>query len=404
MEVRAVTSEEFDTFVNATGVGFGWHPTGEEIEGIRHIAEYDRTLATFDGEEIVSTTGIFSFDMTVPGGSLPTAGVTWVSVKPTHRRRGVLRAMMQRQLNDVHERGEALAALWASESIIYGRFGYGMAAETVILKIDRLRTDLAYQPNTPGRCRLVTRDEALASWPKVWDRFRASQPGSYSRSEAWWQNHTMREKDTPRGGYSGRYFVQYEEDGEPLGYVRYRLRENDEDGNSNGTTAVQELIAATDHAYAALWQYIFGIDLMSTITAHLRPSDEPLLWMLADPRRLVRRPWDGLWMRTVDVIPALEGRRYPVEGQLVLEIRDSICSWNEGRYQLEGGPDGATCRRTDAKADVTLGAADLGAVYMGGTRIRSLARAGRVAGDDAALAKAEAMFGWDPQPWCPEVF
>ena len=403
-EIRPVESEEFDSFTNATGVGFGWHPTPEEIEDIRPVAEYDRTLATFDGEEIVSTTGIFSFEMTLPGGSLPTAGVTWVSVKPTHRRRGVLRDMMRRQLNDVHERGEALAALWASESVIYGRFGYGMAAGAVELEIERARTALDYEPDVSGRCRLVTRDEALTSWPAVYDRVRADQPGFYSRTEDWWKHHTLPERDKPSGGFSARYYVQYEEEGEPLGYVRYRVKNENRDGLPNGTIAVQKLIAATDAAYGALWQFVFGVDLMGRIKAHQRPMEEPLLWMLADPRQLVRRPYDGLWVRIIDVAPALEARHYAASGRLVLAVRDEFCDWNEGRFELQGGPDGATCRRTDAEADLTLGAADLGAIYLGGTRLGTLARAGRVAGDAAALARAEAMFSWDPQPWCPEVF
>ena len=164
-----------------------------------------------------------SYDLTVPGNILPAAGVTWVSVKPTHRRRGVLRDMMQRQLNDVHERSEPLAILWASESIIYGRFGYGLAAQNMEFSIDRLRTGLAEEKLVSGRMRLVTRDEAIESWPSVYHQVRHATPGFYSRSERWWQHQTLRGPDMERRA-GARFYAQYEEDGEVLGYARYRIR------------------------------------------------------------------------------------------------------------------------------------------------------------------------------------
>jgi predicted acetyltransferase len=403
-ELRPITAEEWPRFVATDAVAFGWVPTPDDFVDIEKIFEIDRSLATFDGEDIVSTTGIFSWDLTVPGGTLPTAGVTWVSVMPTHRRRGLLNAMMRRQLSDVHDRGEAIAALWASESVIYGRFGYGLAAEATSFEIERVRTAFARAPEAPGRCRMVSREDAVRAWPAVYDRVRAVQPGFYSRSETWWNHHSMRENDRPERGFATRFFVQYEEDGTPLGYVRYRTRGGGDNGLPGGTVNVGELVASTKEAEAALWQYIFGVDLMATITAGHRPVDEPLLWMLADPRRLVRRTHDSLWVRVVDVPLALEGRRYAAAGKVVLDVRDDFCPWVAGRYELESGAEGPRCRPTNADADIVLSAADLGAVYMGGVRLRSLARAGRVEGSADALARADAMFSWDPMPWCPEVF
>ena len=405
IEIRPIVPEEFDTFVTATYIGFG-SPVAEpnETENTKALCEYDRTLAGFDGEEIVSTTGIFSFEMTVPGGSLPTAGVTWVSVKPTHRRQGLLTNMMRQQLSDIRDRNEPIAALWASESLIYGRFGYGLAAQCHALKIDRLRTKLAYEPPANGRTRLISRDEALATWPKVYDKVLPGQPGMYSRSETWWKHHTLPEKEGRGGRFGGRFYVVYEEDGEPLGYARYRTREEEDNNAPAGVLGVQELMTATDSAYAGLWHYLFGIDLIGTIQARLRRVDEPLYWMLADPRRLVRTPNDSLWVRVVDVPAALEARRYASDVSLVIDVRDPFCDWTEGRYQLEGGLDGATCKRTDAGADITVNAEDLGAAYMGGTQLSLLARAGRVDGDPDALRRADAAFGWTPLPWTPEVF
>ncbi len=405
-QVRPISPDEFDAFARANAAGFSNDFWLAHLDGVPSYFECDRSLGVLDGEEFVGTTSIFSFDTTVPGGgALPTAGVTWVSVKPTHRRRGILGRMMRRQLADVRERGDPIATLWASESVIYGRFGYGLAADTLDLEIERTRTAFAHHPPSSGRLRLVDRDQALAAWPAVYDAVRAAHPGVHSRSENWWKDKTLPEKDRQGGGgFSGRFFVQYEEDGKPLGYARYRVRHGGENGLANGTLAVQELMAASDGAYAALWRYLFGVDLVGTIAARLRRSDEPLRYMLADPRRLLRRPADSLWLRIVDPVLSLERRRYAAEGRLVLDVKDAFCPWVEGRYELEGGPDGARCRATGAEPDLTLSAADLGAAYLGGTRFAALRRAGRVDGDGSAVQRADAMFAWDPLPWCPEVF
>jgi predicted acetyltransferase len=405
-DIRPIDDDELLTFAQANATAFGWEPVPAMLEETRQILEMDRTLAVLDGDEIVGTTAIFSFDMTVPGSvALPNAGVTWVSVKPTHRRQGILTRMMQRQLNDVRERGEAWASLWASESIIYGRFGYGMAAEAVDLSIDRLRTGIAFEAprSSNARLRIVSREQALEAWPALYDEVRANMPGTYTRSEAWWDKKTMRAKDPPGGGGGTRFYVQYEEDGRPQGYARYRVRAGSDD-MAGGTLTVQELFAANDGAYAALWRYIFGVDLIGTIKAHRRRVDEPLTYMLADARQLQRHAHDALWVRLVDVPAALEARRYSQEGRLVFDVRDPFCSWVEGRYELEAGPEGARCAPTDAEPDITLSAADLGAAYLGGARLTTLRRAGRVDGDWNTLRRADAMFTWDPLPWCPEVF
>ena len=403
IDIRPIGPEELEAFAAAEAVGFGHEVRPDQIEYLRDLCELDRTLAAFDQGEIVATTGAYSLSLTVPGGALPTAGVDWVAVKPTHRRQGIVTDIMRRQLIDVHERGEPLAGLWASESIIYGRFGYGMATEGVHIRIDRARTALADAEPACGRSRLVSREEALSSWPAVYDRVLPVQPGMVVRTEQWWKDNVLRDVDMPRGGYSARFYVQYEEDGGPQGYACYRIKRERESGFQEGTLWVQELMAATDAAYAALWQYLFGVDLIATIEAWSRPVDEPLLWMLADPRRLVRRPSDSLWVRIVDVTSALEGRRYASSGRVILDVRDQLCPWNEGRYELEAGPDGARCLPSDAEPDVVLSAADLGAVYLGGARLQTLRRAGRVQGDWEKLRQADAMFSWHPLPWCPEV-
>jgi predicted acetyltransferase len=401
--IRPITADEIPAFLEADGTAFGFVPEAWGVERMNQFAELDRSLAAFDGDQIVSTGGIFSFNLTVPGGEIPMAGVTAISVRPSHRRRGILTAVMRRQLQDVRERGEPIAGLWASESIIYGRFGYGLAAETQSFSIERTRTALAHDIPSPGRTRFVSREEALAGWPAVYDRVRPSVPGFYSRSPAWWEHHRLflRPGDTSSGA---PFFVQYEEDGVVHGYVFYRVQSGEGDWLPGGSVRVRELMAATPAAYAALWRFAFGIDLVATIKGEFRPLDEPLYHMLADPRHLVRRPMDSLWLRVVDVPAALAGRRYSSEGRLVFEVRDSFCPWVQGRYELEGGPAGARCVPSRADPDIALSAASLAAIYLGGTRLQAIARAGLVEGSPAALALADAMFTWDPLPWCPEVF
>jgi predicted acetyltransferase len=403
VQLRPITSDEFPAFAKANGTAFGWEPNAEVLAESLETIELERTLAAFDGEEIAGTTAIFSFDMTVPGGALPVAGVTWVSVRPTHRRQGILSGMMRRQLEDVREKGEAIAALWASESVIYGRFGYGVAAETIEFSVQREHARFAREEAPRGRCRIVEREEALRDWPPVYDEARLRFPGAYTRNEAWWRCHTMRKIDLGRRA-GIRFYVQYEEDGRPLGYARYRVRSEVTDNLADGTLMVEELIGVNDDAFAALWRYIFGVDLIGTIRAWPRPTFEPLVWMLADPRRMVRKYLDALWLRIVDVPAALEARRYAATGTVVFEVRDNFCPWVGGRYELEAGAEGARCRLSDKEPQVTLSAADLGAVYLGGVRLTTLRRAGRVEGDWEALRRADALFDWDPPPWCPEVF
>ena len=211
MEIRPITPEEFDPFVTTTFIGFG-APVAppEETANTKALCEYDRTLAGFDGEEIVSTTGIYSFDMTTPGGSLPTAGVTWVAVKPTHRRMGLLTRMMKQQLSDIRDRNEPIAALWASESVIYGRFGYGLAAQCSDVRIDRARTTFAREASANGRTRLISREEAQSLFPKVYDAVLPGQPGMYSRSESWWKHHSLPDKEDRRTNFGGRFCMKDE--------------------------------------------------------------------------------------------------------------------------------------------------------------------------------------------------
>ncbi len=139
IDITGVAESEWSAeFLRVDELAFGYDATDEENELDRTLREPKRMIAARVGGEMVGIAGAYSFDMTVPGGSAPMAGVTWVGVLPTHRRRGVLTAMMRHQLHDLHEsQGEAVAALYASESVIYGRFGYGQASQELRLTMHR---------------------------------------------------------------------------------------------------------------------------------------------------------------------------------------------------------------------------------------------------------------------------
>ncbi len=405
--IRPAAPEEMPKLFRTIAVAFGNEYRGDEaVQTTLSYADLDRSISVWDGDQVVGTAGTWNFELSVPGGFVPCGGLTWVSVLPSHRRQGILSAMMRRQLDDVRDHGEPIAALWASEAIIYGRFGYGHAADGVeSLTIERAHAALRYAAPFSGRTRYVEREEALEKWPAIWDAVRSGTPGMHNRTPAWWENRLFRQPPWPSPpGYSGLFCVQYEEAGRPLGFLRYRVKGDYENGVAAGTLEVESLLATSEPAYSALWQHVFGVDLIKTIEARWRPVDEPLQYMLADTRRLLRRPTDTLWVRMMDIPRALEARRFASEGKLVLEVSDSFCPAVGGRFLLEGGPDGARCTPTTQDADLALTSAEVGALYLGGTSAHTLARAGRIEGSERAVARAAAMFAWSPRPWAPEIW
>lgn len=404
-EVRTPEPEELEAFFSANSVAFGRHLNPERVEDGMRLAERERLLGAFEGGRCIGSAGAFRFELSVPGGSLPCAGVTWVGVLPTDRRRGVLTALMREQLRRVRAWGEPIAALWASEAPIYGRFGYGLATEHFDeVRLERVHGRLRSHPAARGKARLATRGEALAAWPAVWDAVRGQRAGLHTRSAAWWEERGVPAQEREEAGWSKDFLVSLEEDGATIGYARYRVRGEWEHGLPAGEVAVHELLGIDGGAEAALWEYVLGVDLVDRLTAHRRPMDDTLLHLLADPRRAVRRPSDALFCRVLDPAAALEGRRYAGEGRLVLEVADDFGGCAAGRFALEAGPGGARCRPTGQSADLELGAAELGSLLFGQVSALALWRAGRIAGSEAAARAADALFRWRPEPWAPEVW
>lgn len=403
--IRPLAAEELDAFVRSQYVAFGEHARAEDIENERLVFEADRSLGVFDGARLVGGGVTCTFEMTVPGGvPVPTAAVTSVGVQPTHRRRGLLTALMRLQLDDVRARGEPVAALWASEAPIYGRFGYGMAGPVGRFSLERSRSAFAVPVQTRGDVELIDAQEALRRFPAVYEVERMGRPGMMARNDGWWR-YRVADPEHEREGFSEYFFAIHRTGGEDDAYAIYRVKASWEQGVPSGTLQVEELVAATPQANAEMWRYVLDHDLVATIEGWPRPVDDPLLHLLADPRRLRLTILDGLYVRMVDVPGALGARRYGSEGRLVLEVADPFCPWNEGRWALEGGAEGATCGPTDGEPDVALDATTLGATYLGGVTFGALARAGRVReGRDGAIRDADAMFGSELAPWCAAVF
>jgi predicted acetyltransferase len=415
--IRPVSSEEFDAFHTVDMHAFHGSPLSpEERQLVVSHLEFDRSLAAFDGDTPVGTAGAYSFQLSVPGSAaLPAAGVTWVSVLPSHRRRGVLSSMMRRQLADVRDRGEPLAVLWASESVIYSRFGYGRAMWHADFTLRRGEGTLAVagQVDAGLRLRLVDPMSVLPELAKVYDAVLPSRPGFIARDESWWQR-TVYDPPDRRQGTSPLHCVLAEDDGGPRGYALYSAvsRWDSDTSLPDSTLNVREMVGADAAASAALAADLLSRDLTTEFRLRGRPVDDPLLYQLADPRRARPRLKDALWVRIIDVPGALARRRYSAPADLVLEVRDELLPGNAGRWRLtttgfDGGGFSATCAAASAadEADVVLDVTELGAAYLGGTTVSALAGAGLVTeGRPGAVRQLSTALSWDPAPWCPVNF
>jgi predicted acetyltransferase len=307
--------------------------------------------------------------------------------------------MMLAQLADVHERGEPIAALWASEETIYGRFGYGIASWAGEISIPRVWSAFAQPLERRGQVRFVEQDEAAQLFPPLWEALRRKRPGVTSRSDPWWTLRVLRIPDEEKA--NPRRFVVLDLDGSPQAYAIFRREQSWEGGVSTAKLEVQEAIGATPQATAEIWRFVLDVDWTETITASLLPPDHPLFLLLANPRRARYRMGDALWVRVVDVGAALSGRAYAGDGAVVLDLRDPVCPWNEGRWLVENGE----AKRTDAEADIALDASALGSAYLGAVSFAELRSALRLEElKKGAVERADALFGWRPLPWCPEIF
>lgn len=410
-DLRTLSAEEWDPWFDLLERAFGGAPDSPARRALWHdVTELDRSIAAYDGKQVVGTAGAFSFRLAVPGPAerplVPMAGVTMVSAAPTHRRRGILTAMMRRQLDDVRERGEALAGLTASEPPIYGRFGYGPATQGLALTVQNRRVRITSPLGTDLRPRYADPAEAAAACHALYTALGKRRPGWLERPEAW-QPWPVFDDPAERDGFSSLQCVLVEDpdDGRLRGYARYAVKASWVDGSAESTVRVRDAEAADPAAHAALWRFLLDLDLSSTVVAPNLPVDTPLLRLVSDPRRCAPALRDGLYLRLVDVGAALAARSYARPVDVVLEVADDFCGWNAGRWRLSGDERGASCERTTDAPDLAVGVRELATAYLGGVSLTALAAAGGVTELRAgALRTASAAFLSDVAPWLPRGF
>ena len=318
LELRQVTAAEFEEWVRVEARAYG-NRLNADPEMLRPHFDLDRSIAVLDDGQIVGGAHSHRQRVSIPGGESVIAGVANIAVQPTHRRQGIMTRMMNHQLKDVYERGEPLAGLFASESVIYGRFGYGVGRCGKSGPLNGPTADTPGATSAQARFAFINPADIGRVLPDVFLRSTVGRPGVFQKAPHLWEREAAAPEHR-QGGRGGIFYVGYYEGDRMEGYARYRTNE--------GTVTVQELMAVTQEAVAALWRFCFDTDLVNRAEAERRPVDDPLPWMLADPRRLHRSTRDGLWLRLVDVAAALAQRRYAEEGRLVIEVKDDVCPWN----------------------------------------------------------------------------
>jgi predicted acetyltransferase len=370
-------------------------------------SELDRAWAVDAGGRFAGNAAIYSLDVTLPSApgrpcpTTPMAGVTAVGVHPTHRRRGYLSQLMAAMHDDARQRGEAIAGLEASESIIYGRFGYGLAVDVAEYSIDSRASAFAV-PAPALDLALVDKDAAVKILPEIFDRQRRTRAGEINRTPAFWSPF-LADRPHHRHGLSARFHAVSDH-----GYVLFRSKpEVNVFRAERAGIVVEELRGDTADVEAGLWRFVLDLDLIGQVQVQRRPLDEPVRWRLADPRQLrTDHIEDRLYVRILDTAAALEARGYQAEGRLVLEVlapvgSEGVVDPAVGRWVLEAGPDGASCRpaRRGEDADLRLGLAALGSLYMGGFAASLLAAGGRVEELRAgSLSVADALLTSRPGP------
>jgi predicted acetyltransferase len=393
---------DWDELLELVDLAFSAPWSEAQLEAERRVWEPERSTVATDEGQLVGHTGTFSLRMTVPGTQLPVAGVSLVAVRPTHRRRGILRDLMRAQLTEIYEAGaEPVAALTASEPAIYGRFGYGLASDHQEIVVRKLARELRPVAGIDDvKIRYVDVREALGTCTALRNRLAADRPGMFQHDERW-QEYVIGDNVTsdPANG-SARRCVLAERDGEVTGFAYYRTKRAEK-----GYVQVNRVHAVDLASHAALWRYLLEPDLLSETRCGMLPSDDPLLELLLDPREPGPITRDGIWMRPVDVSRALAARTYSREIDVVLAVTDGFLPWNVGTWHLTGGPAGATCEATTRPADLTIDVRELGAVYLGRPSLARLGAAGLVQEHVAgALAAASEAFSTSRLPWLDTGF
>jgi predicted acetyltransferase len=386
---------------------FGESSSDEDLDSpIFGVVDDDRTFTAWDGDQIVGTSANFTLDTSVPGGgSLPTAGVTFIGVRPTHRRRGVMTQMLENLHADGIKRNEPIATLWAADAAIYGRFGYGVATERLNIEIQHHHRNLVNAPDDPSiRIRMVETATDYEYVAPIYEQVRNVRGGVPAMDEKWNARATW---DPPqhREGASRVQTVIAEDDAGVRGFLRYALKPDWSGGYAHGTVNIYRLMSADSAAHAALWRYCLSIDLMGKTSWWNAPADDPIQTWLEHPREAKRQINDAMWLRILDLPTTLTARTYSSEFDVTMAVTDTRYEQNSGTWRLSGGPKGTTCERASSSPDFSVDIKTLGAISLGGPTLTSHATAGWVEEHTTGSVMAtSAAFAAPLAPYCPFVF
>ncbi|SDH68800.1 Predicted acetyltransferase [Arthrobacter subterraneus] len=397
------------------GVSFGFHEGRLEAEDLPRLAEayaadgrilwgaYDDHPGphAWNPRIPVATYGTMVNSLNVGGGRFLDAHlITAVTVRPTHRRRGLLRRMITADLQAAADRGHAIAALTASEATIYGRFGFGTATHTTSIEVD-VRERFAVTAPPYGRMEVVEADAAVGLTQEVFAAFHARSPGSVGRQYAYARRSAgLWGEERPQPDKALRTAVHYDDDGTPDGFVSYSFAGWEK---TPYTMRVKDLVAASEAAYLELWRYLGSLDLIERVTFGMAPVEDPLPWALTDRRcRVLTSDEDVLWLRILDPVAALGGRSYQHDGVLTLSVTDPL-GHAAGTFELTAANGAGSVRTLDdgADPDIAMDVSALGSMYLGGVDARILAAAGRLTEcSPGGVERAAQLFTAARAPYC----
>ena len=406
--IRPVRSDELPAYIDALSTGFLERPDVAKVATeIGTLWDLSRTWGAFDGDRVCGTFRSWATELTVPGGAqLPASAVSAVTVLPTHRRRGLLRAMAAAEHGAIRERGEVFGLLYASEYPIYSRFGYGSACREATWSVDAVRTGFGGAASS-GQVELAAPSpESRDAIRTVFDAWRRRQPGELRRRDYSWDFDLGLREEFWGEGWKGFLIVHRDAAGAIDGYARYHIEQKWEDRQPRNTLVVDELHGLDEAVARDLWRFLADIDWVALVKAPRRSPSDPLPWLLTNARAaVVSEVGDGLWVRLFDVPKALEARTYERSGRVVLELVDAEAPGGRLRVELDAGPAGASCRPTDRSPDLTIDVSALGAVYLGGRRLRdAVLPAGWDEHRAGALIETEALFRTLDEPWTSTFF
>jgi predicted acetyltransferase len=394
IEIRVATTDDLDAMIDRGLQAFSGSFTVEERAAWRELLEFDRFRVAYDGADLVGLAGSHELELTLPGGALvPMGGTTWVSVAPTHRRRGILTRLIGEVHDDIEVRGEPIAGLLASEGSIYERFGYGVATRLRVVEMDTRNARVARPPT--DQLRMVNPLTSTETLRERFDRYRRGRVGEASRSADWL---TMRLKECKQP-----FGVLHDD-----GYAIWTIDDNWGEAEPAHTLRVIDIVAATDEAYASLWNFVLSVDLVRTVVARSPLTlDDPLPYLLTDQRAVrTSAVHDFLQLRPMDIAALFGARRYRVPDRMVIQVTDEVLVTDDSRgskWLIVGGPDAASCEAVDDREpDLVMTRAAAGSLLLGGVSASELAAGSRLAGRE--LSRADAFFGWSPLAHCTTAF